>query len=84
MPISLKEKREAAGKVENPFYKFLNVNRISDATGINSDKIYNNMKGFYDSLGPKEKKVIATTLFGHVQTFFKKLGYTISIARDDS
>ena len=82
MPIgdSLKQKREAARRTVNPFYKFFNVNKIGAVTNINSDKIYNNVKGFYDSLTHEEKESIANTLAGKAVEFFKSLGYTANIS----
>lgn len=77
----MKQKREAAKKVVNPFYKFINVSRVAEVTNINSDKIYNNMKGFYDSMEPGEKQAIVETLVPNISKFFEKLGYTVSFKR---
>lgn len=55
-------------------HKFFNLQRIVSSTGIQQDKIYNNMKGHYDSLSAEEKKRIATVLMIPIRDMFKRLG----------
>ena len=40
---------------EHEYYQLLNINKISQLTNINKDKLYNNMKGKQDTLTDDQK-----------------------------
>jgi hypothetical protein len=58
-------------------HKYFNMKLVSTITGINQDKIYNNLKGEYDSFTDQDKKQIAAALIPAVKSFFKLLGYAV-------
>lgn len=62
-------------------HKFFNLQRVIEATRIQPDKIYNNMKGVYSSLSPEEHKQIATCLMSPVRNFFARLGMHVSFSK---
>jgi len=61
---------------ESKFYKFFHVYTIARALNIQSDKLYNNLKGNYDSLH-KDKDRIAKFMIPHVEQFFTYLGWSV-------
>lgn len=61
------------------FFKYFNLKRISDKLKIHPDKLYNNFKGLYNSLSKKECDNIAKLLTPQVESFFDRIGYTITI-----
>lgn len=60
------------------WWKFFQFNKISDGTGINRHKLYNNIKGSYSSLTPEDKGAIANLMIPKVQQFFERLGYQVT------
>lgn len=60
-------------------HKFFNLKKVIDLTKIQPDKIYNNMRGDYDSLTLQDRKNIAAVLIPNVKKFFEKLGYLVTI-----
>lgn len=65
---------------ENPT-RFLNIMKVAGLTKIDKDKIYNNLKGRYNTLTPAEKKQIATLLMMPLDSMFKRLGMQISFTK---
>jgi hypothetical protein len=63
------------------FFKFFNLKKVSDITGIQPDKIYNNMREDYDSLTPADCKQIAEVLKPNVVKLFQKLGYKVTFSK---
>lgn len=61
---------------EVDYWKFLHLNKVSTALGIQPDKLYNNFHGKYDSLG-KDKDRIARFMMPHITRFFSKLGWGV-------
>lgn len=59
-------------------HKFFNLQKIIATTRIQQDKLYNNMKGSYDSLTTEEKKRVATCLMIPVRDMFARLGMSVS------
>jgi hypothetical protein len=62
-------------------HKYFNLQRIISDTGIQNDKLYNNMKGAYNSLTKDERKQIATCLMGPVKNIFERLGMVVSFSK---
>jgi hypothetical protein len=62
-------------------HKYFNLQRVISDTRIQSDKVYNNMKGAYNSLSGDERKQIATCLMGPVVNLFKRLGMQVSFSK---
>jgi hypothetical protein len=62
----------------DPFYKFFNLKKVSDLTQIQPDKIYNNMRGDYNSLSAADTSSIAKILIPNVKKFFERLGYEVT------
>jgi hypothetical protein len=60
------------------FYKFFNLKKVSDLTRIQPDKIYNNMRGDYNSLSSSDTSSIAKILIPNVKKFFERLGYEVT------
>lgn len=76
----MKNKKAPAPTMEAlPWWKFFQFNKISEGTGINRFKLYNNIKGTYSSLTPDDKKAIADLMAPHVISFFERLGYIVRI-----
>lgn len=71
-------KGSAPVKGENEDRKYFNLQKLSLDTGISQDKLYNNMKGIYDSLTDAEKKAIAVCLMGPVKNFYGRLGMIVT------
>lgn len=63
------------------FYKFFNFKRVIDRTGIQQDKLYNNLKNEYHSLTDEDKKNIASVLMPPIKQLFKMLGYAVEFTR---
>jgi hypothetical protein len=74
---------QSDGLNEEKFYRFFNIKRISDRTGINLDKLYNNLKDFYRSIQNSEvdKKKIADVLKPQVKQMFAWLGYDVEFTK---
>lgn len=70
-------KRKASDKP----YKFINWKKVSDETGINQDKLYNNVKGEYHSLSPADCEKISGTVTANLSEVFRYLGYEISVKK---
>lgn len=62
-------------------HKFINFKKIIDLTGINQDKLYNNLKGEYSSLTDEEIKKIVDVLFPKLVRVFKRFGYILDLKR---
>lgn len=69
---------EKAGRAP---HKFFNLQSIIEVTGIQTDKVYNNFKGVYNSLTPDEKKRIATCLMIPTASVFETLGMKVTFAK---
>ncbi len=65
----------------NLFYKFFNFKKIADEAKIQPDKLYNNFKGFYNSMQDGDKERVAGVLIPRVKELFKYLGYSITITK---
>jgi hypothetical protein len=63
------------------FYKFFNFKRVIDQTGIQQDKLYNNLKNEYHSLTDEDKKNIANVLMPPIKQLIKMLGYAVEFNR---
>lgn len=66
---------------KDQFFRYFNIKKISDQTGIQPDKIYNNLKQFYDSLTPEDKRVIVKLMSPKVIEFFSVMGYEVDIKK---
>jgi hypothetical protein len=64
-----------------PAHKYINFKRVIDDTGIQQDKVYNNLKGEYHSFTPEENKKIFEALSTSVKEVFKNLGYAVNFSR---
>lgn len=76
-----KNKKGAATSSSQLPHKFFNMKKVIDLSGINQDKVYNNLKGEYNSLSPEEKNKMASILTAPVKSFFKNLGYACEITK---
>lgn len=65
----------------NDLHKFFNFKRISVATGIQPDKIYNKLNKRYDSWTDEDKKKIFTVLKPAVLDVFEKLGIEVTFKK---
>jgi len=83
--ISKKVVKGTEPKIDDPteIRKYFNLQKVIAVTGVQGDKIYNNMKGAYNSLTQDEKKRIATCMMVPVKVFFEKLGMAVSFSRLD-
>lgn len=77
----LSELLKTTRETPESFHKFFNLKRIADTTGINLDKIYNNMNELYNSLSKEDRKRIADALAPNVVKLFSKLGYDVVIKK---
>lgn len=66
------------------FAKYFNLKLISDKTGINKDKLYNNFKDQYNqgTLSDEDKRKIIAVLKPASEEMFKKLGENITFNTD--
>ena len=60
-------------------YKYVNFKKVIDETGLNQDKVYNNLKDEYDSLTPADKKKIIDVLFPNLKQVFNNFGYELEL-----
>ena len=58
-------------------YKIINFKKVIDETGLNQDKVYNNLKGEYNSFNEDDIKKIVNALVPKLTDVFKTLGYAI-------
>jgi len=58
-------------------YKFINFKKVIDQTGLNQDKVYNNLKGEYNSFTDEDVKKIVSVLVPNITEVFKTLGYAV-------
>jgi len=58
-------------------YKIINFKKVIDETGLNQDKVYNNLKGEYNSFTEEDIKKIVGALVPRITEVFKSLGYVI-------
>jgi hypothetical protein len=65
-------------------HKFFNLQSIIEVTGIQTDKVYNNFKGVYNSFTPEEKKRIATCLMIPTVSLFERLGMKVTFSKLDN
>lgn len=66
------------------YVKFFKLNRVAGLLNIQSDKLYNNFRGHYNSLhinGDADK--IAKLLINPVKQLFERLGYNVSFEKSD-
>lgn len=63
------------------FWSLFKFHKISEVTGIQRDKLYNNLKGYYDSLNSTDKKTIFDLLAPHVKKLFEYLGYSVEFTK---
>lgn len=73
---SLRDLLKNVDQMDRP-YKFINFKRVIDATGLNQDKVYNNLKGEYHSLTSEERDKIADVLIPNLKKVFETLGYVV-------
>lgn len=66
---------------DEDFQKYFNINLLSRETGIQSDKIYNNLKGHYNSFNETDRKEIVNELSPRVKKLFERLGYKVVISK---
>lgn len=70
-----------AKKADEQPHKFINWKKVSDETGINQDKLYNNVKGQYHSLSAADCDKIADVLGTNLREVFKYLGHELKVTR---
>lgn len=58
-------------------YKIINFKKVIDETGLNQDKVYNNLKGEYSSFTDEDIKKIVNVLVPKLTDVFKTLGYDL-------
>jgi hypothetical protein len=63
------------------YFKFFNLKKISDKLKIQPDKLYNNFKGLYDSLSPKDCENIANLMIPHTEKLFERIGYSVTFKK---
>jgi hypothetical protein len=68
---------ESDGLDEQKFNRFFNIKKLSDVTGINRDKIYNNLRGDYHSIKEEDRRKMVEVLKPNVVTMFEWLGYEV-------
>lgn len=71
-----------AGKNKKPSdkpYKYVNFKKVIDETGLNQDKVYNNLKGEYSSLTPADIKKIIDVLVPNLKQVFNNFGYELEL-----
>jgi hypothetical protein len=66
---------------EEEYWKIINLKRVSDTTGINRDKLYNNFRGLYSSLTPDDNKKVVDTITPGFKKILKRLGYAVKIEK---
>ena len=72
----------AGTKIKKPSdkpYRYVNFKKVIDETGLNQDKVYNNLKDEYDSLTPADKKKIIDVLFPNLKQVFNNFGYELEL-----
>lgn len=63
------------------YYKFFNLKKICEEIGFQTDKMYNNLRGKYNSFKQADKNRIANVLKPNVIEMFSVLGYDVVITR---
>jgi hypothetical protein len=79
----VKKRRFKASDTIDPVkdaHKYFNLQKVIEQTCIQPDKIYNNMKGLYNSLTLEERKQIATCLMIPVANIFERLGMKVTFS----
>lgn len=59
----------------------LSLRYLCDKAGVKHYKVYNNIRGEYESLSHEEKTKLANTLFDELSPFLTGLGFYITMAR---
>lgn len=72
---------KAVIETDDKYYKLFNFKKISDATGIQPDKLYNKLKKHYDSWNDEDRKKIADVISPAVKKLFDQLGFDFILTR---
>lgn len=73
----MKSKTKNGHTADDKAYKIINFKKVIDETGLNQDKVYNNLKGEYHSFTDEDIKKIVSVLVPNITEVFKTLGYAV-------
>lgn len=62
-------------------YKIISLRKLSTESGIDYEKLYNNLSGRYKGMNANEKTRLCNTLYEELIDLFKFLGFDIIITR---